>query len=293
MRAANGVSNGCCHDVQQPTQDNSEKGVSYLHTSSFLAALLLFSCPVFAMVFVYLIVELHGDVTALVELYTKHGATEILSKAVLDHILGSRVAWSIIGVFAAFQLVLMRLLPGKMVHGPITPLGNVPVYKANGELQFYVNIVVFAVMSYSGLFNPSIVYDNFQDIVGALNVSSLVFVGVLCLKGTYSPSSTDNSVSGDVLFDYFWGTELYPRIMGWDVKLFTNCRFGLMAWTILPLVYAWKQSTMYGLTDSMVVSVALQMVYLAKFYHWEMGYMKTLDIMHDRAGFYIVRYIYI
>ena len=38
------------------------------------------------------------------------------------------------------------------------------------------------------------------------------------------------------IFDIFWGTELYPRFghalwdIGWDVKLFTNCRFGMMYW---------------------------------------------------------------
>ena len=44
----------------------------------------------------------------------------------------------------------------------------------------------------------------------------------------------------------------------------------------------------YKIDDSMVVSVGLQLVYIAKFFHWEMGYMKSLDIMHDRAGFMLV-----
>lgn len=29
------------------------------------------------------------------------------------------------------------------------------------------------------------------------------------------------------------GTELYPRIFGWDVKVFTNCRFGMMFWALV------------------------------------------------------------
>ena len=37
----------------------------------------------------------------------------------------------------------------------------------------------------------------------------------------------------------------------------------------------------------MVVAVGLQLVYIAKFYWWETGYLRSLDIMHDRAGFYI------
>ena len=37
----------------------------------------------------------------------------------------------------------------------------------------------------------------------------------------------------------------------------------------------------------MTVAVALQLVYIAKFFWWESGYLRSLDIAHDRAGFYI------
>ena len=227
---------------------------------------------------------------ALVDAYHTRGMQPILRDAILNHLGGTLEAWKIIGAFAAFELALMRLLPGKTVKGPITPNGNIPEYKANGLLSFAVTVAVFFGLAYSGIVNPSYIYSHYLDIVGALNVASLGFVLVLYLKGRFAPSSSDNSVSGNFMFDYFWGTELYPRILGWDVKMFTNCRFGLKAWTLLPIVYAWKQWEVYGLADSMVVCVGLQLVYLAKFYHWEMGYMKSLDIMHDRAGFYIVSF---
>ena len=62
----------------------------------------------------------------------------------------------------------------------------------------------------------------------------------------------------------------------------------MMGWPLLILCYAAKQHETHGLSDSMLVSVAIQLIYITKFFHWEMGYMKTLDIMHDRAGFYLV-----
>lgn len=34
----------------------------------------------------------------------------------------------------------------------------------------------------------------------------------------------------------------------------------------------------------MLVSYCLQMIYLFKFYHWERGYMNSLDIILDYAG---------
>lgn len=38
---------------------------------------------------------------------------------------------------------------------------------------------------------------------------------------------------------------------------------------------------------SVQVSVILQLTYITKFFHWEMGYMNSMDIQHDRAGFYL------
>lgn len=109
----------------------------------------------------------------------------------------------------------------------------------------------------------------------------------LYLKGNFAPSSSDHGSSGNLLFDYYWGTELYPRILRWDVKQFSNCRFGMMAWPLLIISFSAKQSELDGLSNAMIVSVALQLIYIAKFFVWETGYFRSLDIMHDRAGFMI------
>lgn len=39
------------------------------------------------------------------------------------------VAWKIIAFFAAFEALLQLALPGERVEGPVSPTGNVPVYK--------------------------------------------------------------------------------------------------------------------------------------------------------------------
>ena len=270
--------------------EGSEK-ITYTSGYSLVAPFLVFSCPMFAMIFSYTIVELNGNFPSLMELITQKGFLYLLSKAWLPYIFGTLTAWKMIGTFAVFQLILMRVLPGRLTKGPVTPAGNVPIYKANGLLSFCVTVVTFFALFYLKVFNPADVYDHYLEIIGALNVTSLIFCAFLCLKGIYFPSSTDSGASGNLIFDYYWGCELYPRILGWDVKQFTNCRFGLMAWAVLTLCYAVKQQQEFGLSYSMLASVLLQMIYVAKFFHWEMGYMKTLDIMHDRAGFYLVRQV--
>lgn len=268
---------------------SKQRQISYLHATSIFPALLLVICPIFTVVLSYTLVELKGDFHGLLRALQKEGVATFVRHSVLRYLLGNAKAWTIIGCFGGFELLLMRVLPGKKVAGLLTPNGNIPVYKANGLLAYVVSMATFFSLAFFKIINPVDVYDNYPYIIGALCSFSVWFVLGLYLKGRYAPSSSDNSISGDFIFDYFWGTELYPRVLGWDVKLFTNCRFGLMGWALLVICYAWKQYDSYGyVSTSMGVSVALQLIYLTKFYHWEMGYMKTLDIMHDRAGFMIV-----
>ncbi|GFN77298.1 7-dehydrocholesterol reductase [Plakobranchus ocellatus] len=192
--------------------------------------------------------------------------------------------------YGLYALVMMRLLPGKMVKGPVTPKGNIPVYKDNGFVYYLLTLALFWGLTYALRpygYTPSIIYDRFDEVLFALNAFSLVFCLFLYLKGLFAPSSTDSGSSGNMIFDYYWGTELYPRILGFDVKLFTNCRFGMMGWALLVCVHAVKSYEMHGFVDSMFVSVALQLIYITKFFWWEAGYMSTIDIMVDRAGFYI------
>ena len=264
--------------------------VTYTMGNTFVTPFLVCVCPFFAMVLSYTIVELDGKLSSLFHEISNRGIVFLFSKSWLPYLFGSVAAWKFIIPFVVFQLILMRVLPGKLTKGPVTPAGNVPIYKANGFLAFCVTMAMFFLLAYVfKIFNPAEIYDHFLEIIGALNLVSLLFCAFLCIKGSYFPSSTDSGVSGSLLFDYYWGCELYPRILGWDIKQFTNCRFGLMSWAILILCFAAKQQEVYGLSDSMLVSVVLQIIYIAKFFHWEMGYMKTLDIMHDRAGFYLVR----
>ena len=264
------------------------KTTTYTRGNSIITPFLLTVCPLFAMVFSYTIMHLDGSLMKLLQVTKESGPIHLLYKAWIPYLLGSATAWKFILPFSALQLLLMRILPGKSTLGPVTPAGNVPMYKANGLLSFFVTLIVFFIAAYLNLFNPAEIYDHYLEIIGALNIISLLFCLGLYFKGRYYPSSSDNGISGNLLFDYYWGSELYPQILGWDVKQFTNCRFGLMSWPLLILCFAAKQHEVHGLSNSMMVSVTLQLIYIAKFFHWEMGYMKTLDIMHDRAGFYLV-----
>ena len=258
-------------------------------TRFIVPVFLVFVTPFFAMLMWHTNVELDGSFVNLWNEITTKGFLTVINEVWFSRFFGTATAWKIIGVFAVLQLLLMRFLPGKTFTGTITPMGNLPEYKDNGLASYIITFVMFFICTIGfDLFSPSIVYDHFGDILGALNFTALAFCVFLYFKGRYFPSSTDNSHTGNFIFDYYWGTELYPRIFGWDVKQFTNCRFGMTGWAVAVTSFAFAQKNIYGTADwSIIISAALLVIYLFKFFIWESGYMRSMDIIVDRAGFYI------
>ena len=249
---------------------------------------LMLVCPLFVFLFWYTITQLQGSLVALWQMFEQQGFFQTIYFIAKPYCLGSTKAWSMIFIFIAFELVLMRLLPGKEFNGPITPKGNIPVYKENGPLAFVITMLSFCVVSFGlNLFPASLLFDELGFLLGALNLLSLIVCAFLYMKGRFYPSTTDSGTTKNIVFDYYWGTELYPQIKGWNIKQFITCRFGMMSWGLFLIAYCAKQAELGELSNSMLVSVGLQFLYLSKFYIWEKGYLRSLDIMHDRAGFYI------
>ncbi|CAN0880396.1 7-dehydrocholesterol reductase [Linum grandiflorum] len=247
---------------------------------------LLTLCPPFVILLWYTMVHADGSVSQTWDFLSRtglKGLVEIWPRP-------TATAWKIIACYAAFEAALQLLLPGKTVEGPISPKGNRPVYKANGVLAYAVTIVTYVGLWWSGILNPAMVYDHLGEIFSALIFGSLVFCVFLYIKGHVAPSSTDSGSLGNIIIDFYWGMELYPRIgKNFDIKVFTNCRFGMMSWAVLALTYCFKQYELYGkVTDSLLVNTILMLVYITKFFWWEAGYWNTMDIAHDRAcTFYI------
>lgn len=249
---------------------------------------LIATTPTFAMIIWYTNTYLNGSLADTWQLLQNNGLSFFLYSIWGPVFWGNASAWAMIAIFMFFQLLLMHFIPGKAFYGPVTPNGNTPVYKANGVLAFLITMITFCLCSFYGhLFSPTIIYDNLGPLFGALNLFSLLFCLFLYFKGRYAPSSTDCGSTGHFLFDYYWGTELYPQIVGLHLKKFITCRVGMMSWGLFLISYAAKQSELFGLSNSMLISVSLQLLYIMKFFIWETGYLSSLDIMHDRAGYYI------
>ncbi|KAL2321445.1 hypothetical protein Fmac_025824 [Flemingia macrophylla] len=273
--------------VQSPpskSKSNAETVHSPLVTYASMISLLTL-CPPFVILLWYSMTLADGSVSQTLDYLSRNGLQGFLRIWPRP----TPIACKIIAIYAAFEAALQLLLPGKTVYGPISPTGHRPVYKANGVAAYLVTLVAYVALWWFGIFNPTIVYDHLGEIYSALIFGSFVFCIFLYIKGHLAPSSTDSGSSGNIIIDFYWGMELYPRIgKHFDIKVFTNCRFGMMSWAVLALTYCIKQYEENGkVADSMLVNTALMLIYVTKFFWWEAGYWNTMDIAHDRAGFYI------
>lgn len=294
---SNGVSNGDHHGNNNNDEDHkSSKGllrtfVHHFHYSLFPSFLLVFT-PNFGLVMWYTCVHCNGSLLEFVGRVFDEGPFQFFVQLWTTVGIFSPLSSLVILGFMVWTVALMVLVPGPRTEGPITQKGHIPVYKDNGFSCYVITMIAFVllttVLKLTGSPSPTIIYDHFGEFLGTMTALSYTFCLLLYVKGRLSPSTTDCGSSGNPIFDYFWGLELYPRIFGVDVKVFTNCRFGLTVWPLLVCIYTLKSYELHGhLVDSAWVSAALQLIYVTKFFWWESGYMRTMDIKLDRAGFYI------
>jgi len=252
-----------------------------------LPILLMLSTPTFTFLVTFLTNEAEAGLSELPVLM-KEGIGALVLR-ILRCTLPSMGAVVMLFLFNYLAL-LLYWWPGPTKYGPLSENGVQPDYADNGVAHCFLFSATFLAGSQLGLgwYKLSVLYDLFPSTIGTLNLFGLCFCLFLYVKGLYAPSGPDSgSLGHGFTFDYYWGTDLYPRLRGVDVKKFVNCRFSMTYWQLAGISFAAASYERHGVVDVGLWLCALsQYLYLVKFYVWEIGYMRSIDIIIDRAGFY-------
>src|SRR3990167_4450728 len=130
-------------------------------------------CPPFVMLMWYTNTSLNGSALQLWNTISQHGLFTTLYRIWQPYFFGSTTAWLMIATFAIFQLILMKAVPGKPFAGPVSPKGNIPIYKANGFAAYLITMLTFFACTFVfNLFPATILYDQLGALFGALNFAS-------------------------------------------------------------------------------------------------------------------------
>ena len=204
--------------------------------------------------------------------------------------------------FVLFQLALLVLLPGGSFEGAVAPSGFVPRFKRNGGLALACTVLAFAVGACGlgeglpPLFAAEVVYDELLPLMTLMNCAALVLAAALFAKGVLRPSTPDSghgpavatSPLGGLAFRVYWGEELYPSVLGVELKQLVISRVGMMGWFAFTLSLACAAVRERGgeASPALFASAALNLLYVTKFFAlFEPEYMRAADIAVDRLGF--------
>ncbi|KAF8541847.1 ergosterol biosynthesis ERG4/ERG24 [Trichophaea hybrida] len=244
-------------------------------------------CPILVIIYVIALFHFSGSLISTLSAIVSHGPLEftlLYAPRFSAPALAGYAAWVL------FQVFLYAFLPGQIGYGQRTPAGHLLPYRVNGLAAWATTHILYGGAVYMGVLDPAIIAKNWQGLVVAFNVYGYLLAAVAYVKAHVAPTHQDDlKFSGSIVYDYYMGIELNPRIGDWfDFKLFHNGRPGIVAWTLINLSFMAYQKELHGyITNSMIVVNILHGFYVVDFFFNEDWYLRTIDICHDHYGFYL------
>ena len=206
-------------------------------------------------------------------------------------IVPTAAAASVYLAWFVFQVLLERLLPGRVVRGTPLPDGSTLVYRINGGLAMAVSLAAVVAGHFLGWLSLTWLHANFGELLTVVTLFSFAFSLFVWWWGVHRPGGPSKR-TGSFARDYFYGTALNPRVppvTGFDLKWFCECRPGLIGWIVLDFGMAATQYERYGeVSVAMWAVIALQVAYVANNFWNEAGLLTTIDIQQERFGWMLV-----
>jgi len=218
--------------------------------------------------------------------------------------------WSTIFTWEAFfanlgwyllSLVLYRVLPATETEGTELSIGGRLKYRLNAfNSAIFILTVLAAGTFLQGADWPVwvFIYDNFvqlftSNLILSFAIACFVYLRSFSVKSG-NPDKRELAAgghSGNILYDWFIGRELNPRITlpvfgEIDIKVWMEMRPGLLGWIVLDCAFVAAQYRHYGyLTDSIIITTVAQAVYVLDGLFMEPAIMTTIDVISDGFGF--------
>ena len=102
-------------------------------------------------------------------------------------------------LFAVWQALMIKYLPGEKFTGPRSPKGQRQTYTLNGVPAFLITHAVFIGGTWLGLWNGGIIIDRFPDLLGTLSLFAPLFCMLLYVAGRLRPTCADCEPSGNIV----------------------------------------------------------------------------------------------
>ncbi|KAI9727649.1 MAG: erg24, C-14 sterol reductase [Chrysothrix sp. TS-e1954] len=216
----------------------------------------------------------------------------------------AKVFLAVLGYYA-FSLLLFVVLPAQEIEGVQLANGNRLKYRMNAFSSSLLTLTILAAGTLAQGVNGSpvwtFIWDNYiqlltSSVIISYSLATFVYIRSFSTPQRGAPNPLNRELagggtSGNMLYDWFIGRELNPRITLpfagiIDIKAFMELRPGMLGWIILNLTFLARQYSNYGyITISMLITVLSQAIYVLDALYMESAILTTIDITTDGFGF--------
>ncbi|XP_047244874.1 delta(14)-sterol reductase LBR [Girardinichthys multiradiatus] len=198
-------------------------------------------------------------------------------------------AFVFVVLWILFQALLYILPVGKLSDGVLLRSGKRLKYRTNGFFAIMFSVVVVAVAVYQGV-DLTYIHSHFLQLTTASFLISMMLSIYLYFRSrsTGPDERALGGNSGNVIYDFFKGRELNPRIKEFDLKFFCEMRPGLIGWCLINFAMAlaeMKQQNLVAPSCSMILVNIFQLIYVMDGLWNEEAILTTMDLMHDGFGY--------
>ncbi|XP_077076975.1 delta(14)-sterol reductase LBR isoform X2 [Siphateles boraxobius] len=197
--------------------------------------------------------------------------------------------FGIVLLWLLFQAFLSLLPVGKLVEGMPLKNGKTLKYRINGFYALLLTAVVVGVAVYQGV-DLSYIHAHFlQFCTSALLIVTLLSVYLFVRSRWASEDElAPGGNSGYIIYDFFMGRELNPRIKNFDIKFFCEMRPGLMGWVLINfamLLAEMKLQNLENPSPAMLLVNIFQLLWVVDGFWHEEKLLTMMDIVYDGFGF--------
>ena len=187
-----------------------------------------------------------------------------------------------------YTVVAWFVFPGNWVPGLPLRTGRRLEYKINAlSTAIFAFAVLILVLIFRGPATVAILYDHWPGLLSAA-LTNAVAQAIYVYVASFRPNKllAEGGNSGNIVYDWFIGRELNPRIGNFDIKTFNELRPGLILWVLLSVSCMCYQFVNLGfVSDSMVMVVLCHAWYVIDSLANESIIFSQMDITTDGFGF--------
>ncbi|XP_024276214.1 delta(14)-sterol reductase LBR isoform X3 [Oncorhynchus tshawytscha] len=188
-----------------------------------------------------------------------------------------------------FQALLYVLPVGKVVEGMPLKNGERLKYRMNTLYAFVLTVAALGAAVHHKI-DLSYIHSHFLQLAVSSLLCSVLLSVYLYVRSRWATQDllAPGGNSGSVIYDFFMGSELNPRIKGFDLKYFCELRPGLIGWLVINAAMALAEMQLHHLdypSPAMILVNCFHLLYVLDAFWHEEGVLSYMDITHDGFGF--------